>query len=118
MPYIYQDEANWKNDEKRMNDTVQAINSYSENGGPTSDMGEQVRTAIQKGTGKWVRYDENGKMMKGWVKIEGEALEKLYPNQKGNVYFYDYMTGLMAKGWTTIGGQRFYFDETSGKLLS
>ena len=116
MPYIYQDEKNWKNDTKRMNDTVQAINSYSEAGGPTSDMGEQVRRSIQKGIGKWVRYDENGRMMKGWVTINTRELIALYPGQKGNTYFYDYTTGLMAKGWTTIGGQRFFFDETSGVL--
>ena len=116
MPYIYQDEKTWKNDTKRMNDTVQAINSYSEAGGPTSDMGEQVRKSIQKGTGKWVRYDENGRMMKGWVRINTPELIALYPGQKGNIYFYDYTTGLMAKGWTTIGGQRFFFDENSGVL--
>ena len=73
---------------------------------------------ILSGKGKWVRYDENGKMMKGWVYIEGEALENLYPTQKGNVYYYDYLTGLMAKGWTTIDGTRYYFDEISGKLLN
>ena len=116
MPYIYQDEKNWMNDTKRMNDTVQAINSYSEAGGPTSDMGEQVRQMILSGKGKWVRYDENGKMMKGWVTIDTPELIALYPAQKGFTYFYDYMTGLMAKGWTTIGGERHYFDEISGVM--
>ena len=116
MPYIYQDEKNWKNDTAKMNEIVQAINSYSENGGPTSDMGEQVRKAILERTGKWVRYDSSGRMLKGWVTIEGN-LAKLYPDQAGYRYFYDYTTGLMAKGWTTIGGRRYYFHETTGVLL-
>jgi glucan-binding YG repeat protein len=98
-----------------MDQIVQMINSYSENGGPTSNMGDQVREAIMSGKGKWVRYDENGKMIKGWVTITG-TLAEIYPNQEGNTYYYDYMTGLMAKGWTTIGGQQYYFDEVTGVL--
>ena len=115
MPYIYQDEANWKDNAEMMNNVVNRSNTYTEKNGPVSDMGEQVRKAIQNKDGKWVRYDENGKMMKGWVTITGE-LAKAYPNQKGHTYFYDYQTGLMAKGWTTIGGTRYFFDETSGVL--
>ena len=115
MPYVYQDEASWKNDAAKMNEKVNASNSYTENGGPVSNMGEQVRKAILTGSGKWVRYDENGKMLKGWVTISG-PLANAYPGQVGNTYFYDYLTGLMAKGWTTIGGQTYYFDETSGAL--
>lgn len=39
--------------------------------------------------GKWVRYDSNGHMIKGWC-IDGDHL-----------YYYDYITGAMAKGiWT------------------
>ena len=115
MPYIYQDEANWKNNAEMMNNVVNRSNTYTEKNGPVSDMGEQVRKAIQNGDGKWVRYDENGKMMKGWVTITGKLAE-VYPKQKGFTYFYDYQTGLMAKGWTTIGGVRHYFDETTGVL--
>ena len=55
-------------------------------------------------------------MMKGWVTINTRELIALYPEQKGNTYFYDYTTGLMAKGWTTIGGQRYYFHEVTGVL--
>ena len=116
MPYIYQDEAIWKNDAKRMNEAAEKSNTYTE-GKEVADMGEQVRKAIQEGTGKWVRYDEYGRMMKGWVWIEpGSELEEMYPTQVNNVYYYDYLTGLMAKGWTTIGGKRYYFDETTGVL--
>ena len=116
MPYIYQDEAIWKNDAKRMNEAAEKSNTYTE-GKEVADMGEQVRKAIQEGTGKWVRYDEYGRMMKSWVWIEpGSELEEMYPAQVNNVYYYDYLTGLMAKGWTTIGGKQYYFDETTGVL--
>ena len=117
MPYIYQEEKNWINDAEKLNDIVEAVNSYSEDGGPLSNMGEQVRQMILSGKGKWVRYDENGKMMKGWVFIEpGTDLANIYKDQVGNRYFYDYTTGLMAKGWTTIAGTRYFFDETTGVL--
>ena len=69
--------------------------------------------ALLTGTGKWVRYDENGAMLKGWVTIEGE-LAVLYPEQEGNVYYYDHRTGLMAKGTVTIDGVEHYFDEITG----
>ena len=36
---------------------------------------------------------------------------------RGNTYYYDYMIGLMAKGWTTIGGRRYYFHEINGALV-
>ena len=62
-----------------------------------------------------MRYDEDGKMLKGWVTIEGE-LANLYPKQAGNRYYYDYKTGLMAKGWTVIGGARYHFDEQTGVM--
>ena len=116
VPYIYQNEADWKDNPEKLNEAVRDSNIYTEApDGTTAEMGEQVRQAILNKRGKWVRYDENGKMLKGWVKIEG-ALAKAYPNQAGNQYYYDYKTGLMAKGWTTIGGRRFFFDETTGVL--
>ena len=105
MPYIYQEEANWSAADK------QKIAYESDPG-----MGEFVFEAMQKKDGKWVRYDQNGKMMKGWVTITGD-LARLYPGQNGNTYYYDTRTGLMAKGWLTIEGKRHHFDEISGKLL-
>ena len=106
MPYIYQDEANWRDNEE----TARNIAYESDEG-----MGECVLNAIRNRSGKWVRYDENGKMLKGWVTIEG-ALADLYPEQAGNTYYYDNRTGLMAKGEVTIGGQTYHFDETTGAL--
>ena len=78
-------------------------------------MADQVEAAIRNHTGKWVRYDENGAMLKGWVTIEG-TLAECYPDQRGNVYYYDQKTGLMAKGWTRINGVDYYFDEITGVL--
>ncbi len=52
--------------------------------------------------GKWVRYDENGKMVKGW-----------YTNEKGT-YYYDPATGAMVKGITEINNIHCIFDENTG----
>ncbi len=54
-------------------------------------------------------------MLKGWVTIEG-TLADLYPDQKGNKYYYDSRTGLMAKGDVTIDGVKHYFNEITGVL--
>ncbi len=55
-------------------------------------------------------------MLKGWVTIDG-ALAELYPEQAGNVYYYDTRTGLMAKGEVTIDGVNHCFDAISGNLI-
>ena len=104
IPYIYQNEAGFS--EQDILDNAAA-----------SDDGLQKFTAdcIRQRTGKWVRYDENGKMLKGWVTIEG-ALADCYPDQKGNTYYYDNKTGLMAKGNITLDGKDYYFDEITGVL--
>ena len=59
----------------------------------------------EDGTGKWVRYDENGHMVKGWT---GNADGK---------YYFDTETGAMAKGITTIDGVKYRFDEATGTLV-
>ena len=110
MPYIYQNEDTF--DENQMNQVVIDSDTYTESF-ITANMGEQVKKAIENKTGKWVRYDWTGKMIKGWYKVtEYEA--EYYPTQVGNVYYYDYKTGLMAKGKTIIDGETYYFDEITG----
>ena len=52
--------------------------------------------------GKWVRYDANGQMIKGWN-----------TNADGT-YYFDPVTGAMAKGTTTIDGMTYYFDPATG----
>lgn len=57
------------------------------------------------GTGKWIRYDENGHMVKGWQTTD-----------KGT-YYFDLITGAMAKGAGDIDGVPCAFDEYTGIAL-
>ena len=114
MPYIFQDEKTMTEEKKEAWRTY--ANTYTEDpDGTTAEMGNQLVDAINERTGKWVRYDENGKMYKGWLTIT-ENLSQYYPGQVGNTYYYDYATGLMAKGKTVIGGEEYFFDEKTGVL--
>ena len=56
----------------------------------------------EDGTGKWVRYDPWGKMLKGWQV------------DNGNSWYFDPVTGAMAKGEDTINGEHWYFDLATG----
>jgi cell wall-associated NlpC family hydrolase len=56
--------------------------------------------------GKWVRYDENGKMIKGWNCNEG------------TIWYFDQETGAMTKGDLVINSIRFSFDPATGVLKS
>ncbi len=58
----------------------------------------------EDGTGKWVRYDASGHMIKGWCDTETAT------------YYFDPTYGSMAKGWVTIDGNNYHFDETTGML--
>ena len=53
-------------------------------------------------TGKWVRYDADGHMIKGW-----------YYTDNG-IYYFDLTYGTMYKGYKTIDGVTYYFDENTG----
>lgn len=105
MPYVYQGEGGWDN-------------SVIWNEAKNSDEGMEIYVyyCIINKTGKWVRYDENGKMLKGWVHITG-TLAQLYPDQAGNTYYYDTKTGIMAKGDLLIDGVLCHFDEETGALM-
>ena len=63
-------------------------------GAGTNENGEKV--------GKWVRYDENGHMVKGWQ------------NTDEGTYYFDPVYGTMAKGLADIDGSRYYFKVTTG----
>ncbi len=104
IPYIYQQEREW--DDARLREVANESDA---------GMADLVYTFMKEKKGKWVRYDENGRMLKGWVTISG-ALASKYPDQVGNTYYYDTRTGLMAKGWVTINGKVYYFDEVTGML--
>ncbi len=58
----------------------------------------------EDGTGKWVRYDSNGHMIKGWNE------------QNGSNYYFDPITGAMAKGTVVINGARYTFNTATGTL--
>ncbi len=66
--------------------------------------------------GKWVRYDNQGKMIKGWYTVQTKEDCERYPFQVGNTYYYDPMTGEMAKGNWNIEGNTYRFDEVTGVL--
>jgi glucan-binding YG repeat protein len=59
----------------------------------------------EDGTGKWVRYDENGRMVKGWQTTEE------------GTYYFDEIFGTMAKGTVTIDGEEYRFDGITGILV-
>ena len=105
MPYIYQDEDSWNDDE------IRRVAGAADEG-----MRDLTYQYMKNKNGKWVRYDEQGRMLKGWVTITG-SLAEMYPDQKGNTYYYDTMTGLMAKGSIVIDGKTYRFDEVTGALI-
>lgn len=81
----------------------------------------------EDGTGKWVRYDENGRMVKGedfrygdWYRFDeetGAMVKDWYTTETGAKYYYDKSTGKMAHGYKTVDGQNLYFDSVTGVLV-
>ncbi len=106
MPYVYQNENSMSDAEKREN-----ANNVDKG------MEEYIYQCMINHSGKWVRYDEEGSMMKGWVKIDGYGLSTVFIGQEGNTYYYDTKTGAMAKGYIMIDGVMYHFDEVTGVLL-
>lgn len=73
-----------------------------------SEAGEWGASTNEQGikVGKWVRYDGNGHMIKGW-------------NDNGNgKYYFDTTFGTMAKGKVNIDGRELEFDVNTGVLLT
>ena len=80
--------------------------------------------------GKWVRYDENGGMVKGedyryggwyWFDpITGEMIKGFTNIPDGTEYgkwvYYDEITGQMHHGRSTINESTYYFDTYTGKM--
>lgn len=106
IPYIYQEEIDWYDDDAKLREMA----AKSDPG-----MRELVYQDMKNKKGKWLRYDQNGKMLKGWVTIEGDLAE-LYPDEVGNTYYYDTVTGTMAKGVVTLNGVKYSFNEITGAL--
>lgn len=133
MPYIYSNEKDFKDNDNSVRNLANESNEYTEIMWTVNEfdyqsqefkekpiyvkaeMSDQVYDAIKNGTGKWVRYDSEGKMIKGWFTVDKDYWD-IYPEQKYNTYYYDFKTGLMAKGLTTIDGKQYYFDPITGVL--
>ncbi len=104
MPYVYQNEKAF--DEVSMEENAENSDDGTE---------DYILNCMKNNLGKWVRYDENGGMMKGWVEIEeNSGLSKIFPDQVGNKYYYDNKTGAMVKGDVCIDGVDYHFDEITG----
>lgn len=74
------------------------------NGGQVAANKEVFLQDNEDGSGRWVRYDANGKMIKGF-----------FVDADGNGFYYDETTGAMTKGAVVVDGLDCYFDEETGK---
>ena len=72
----------------------------------SKDVYQESKADDEGNIGKWVRYDADGHMVKGWQTAEA------------GTYFFDYTYGTMYKGDKVIDGVSYHFDETTGVLLS
>ena len=72
----------------------------------SKDVYQESKADDEGNIGKWVRYDADGHMVKGWQTAEA------------GTYFFDYTYGTMAKGKVVMDGFRYTFDEATGILLS
>ena len=70
----------------------------------SKDVYQESKADDEGNIGKWVRYDADGHMVKGWQTAEA------------GTYFFDYTYGTMAKGAKVIDGVSYHFDETTGVL--
>ena len=108
IPYIFQEDEKLLANPDKLREAANVTDATSGSEG----LGDFLIRSIKEKTGKWVRYDAGGELIKGWYTEDGSIV----PGQKGNVYFYDQQTGLMAKGWITIEGVRCHFNEVTGVL--
>ena len=72
----------------------------------SKDVYQESKADDEGNIGKWVRYDADGHMVKGWQTTEA------------GTYFFDYTYGTMAKGKVVMDGFKYTFDEATGILLS
>ncbi|AVT45934.1 1,4-beta-N-acetylmuramidase [Bifidobacterium adolescentis] len=70
-------------------------------------MAQNKDVYLRSNGGKWVRYDSNGRMVKG-----GDF-------RYGAWYNFDFTTGAMSKGMTYLSDEDkyVYYDETTGKMI-
>ncbi|MFQ8777533.1 MAG: hypothetical protein ACLR78_08940 [Roseburia sp.] len=87
-----------------MDNVQQGAKAVSKDVYQESEAGQWAENA--DGTGKWVRYDADGHMVKGWQTTDQ------------GTYYFDPVYGTMAKGTATIDGMTYYFDTNTGILQS
>lgn len=70
-------------------------------------MAQNKDVYLRSNGGKWVRYDSNGRMVKG------------EDFKYGSWYNFDFTTGAMSKGMTYLSDEDkyVYYDETTGKMI-
>lgn len=70
-------------------------------------MAQNKDVYLRSNGGKWVRYDSNGRMVKG------------EDFRYGTWYNFDFTTGAMSKGMTYLSDEDkyVYYDETTGKMI-
>ena len=70
-------------------------------------MAQNKDVYLRSNGGKWVRYDSNGRMVKG------------EDFRYGAWYNFDFTTGAMSKGMTYLSDEDkyVYYDETTGKMI-
>ena len=90
-----------------------------------------VPTNPERTEGKWVRYDENGAMIKGedfryggwyWFDLITGEMKKGFAHipdntEEGKWVYYDEITGQMHHGESCIDGNWYYFDDWTGKMV-
>ena len=69
-----------------------------------------LATNEERTEGKWVYYDENGHMVKGFFSLSDE-------NGDEKTVFYDEITGEMKHGESFIDGGWYRFDEITGAMV-
>lgn len=105
---------------------------FDADGTMATDKDVFIPTSPDRSTGKWVRYDENGGMVKGedfryggwyWFDpITGEMLKgfiniPVAGDPEGKWVYYDEINGQMHHGESCINGNWYYFDDITGKMV-
>ncbi|MCD7835535.1 MAG: RICIN domain-containing protein [Lachnospiraceae bacterium] len=105
---------------------------FDADGAMATDKDVYIPTGTDRSTGKWVRYDSNGWMIKGedyryggWYWFDtvtgemkkGFAYIPVDDASEGKWVYYDEINGQMHHGESCIDGNWYYFDDVTGKMV-
>lgn len=105
---------------------------FDADGTMAADKDVFIPTNSERTQGKWVRYDEDGGMIKnedyrynGWYWFDpttGEMIKgfvniPVSGDRDGKWVYYDDVTGQMHHGESCINGNWYYFDDATGKMV-